>query len=80
MRTRQPTGSQSSVQMQLYYMLHRRSLQGTCGRVVESLCACTICKRLLTLLEGGSGRVRVDGRLSDEFLVGRGVKQGSGCH
>ena len=29
------------------------------------------------LYEGGLGRVRVDGRLSDEFLVGRGVKQGS---
>ena len=27
--------------------------------------------------EGGSGRVQVDGRLSDEFLVERGVKQGS---
>ena len=27
--------------------------------------------------EGGSGRVRVDGRLSESFMVERGVKQGS---
>ena len=26
--------------------------------------------------EGGTGRVRLDGRLSDEFTVERGVKQG----